>query len=53
MKKRRAIGWGLWVLYAFSLFCSFHFDWVSQYRDFFAVYFLVASSVVWYLICKK
>ena len=40
MKKGRAIGWGLWVLYAFSLFCSFHFDWVSQYRDFFAVYFL-------------
>ena len=41
MKKEEV----LWVLYAFSLFCSFHFDWVSQYRDFFAVYFLVASSV--------
>ena len=53
MKRRKVIGWVLWVLYAFSLFFSFYFNWVSQYRDFFAVYFLVASSVVRYLIFKK
>lgn len=30
--KKKSYRMGLWVLYAFSLFCSFHFDWVSQYR---------------------
>jgi hypothetical protein len=53
MAKNKFLGLVLLVLYAISLFLSFYFDLVAQYRNFFAVYFLVVPSFIWYLIYKK
>jgi len=48
MAKNKFLGLVLLVLYTLSLFLSFYFDLVAQYRNFFAVYFF--SNSFFYMV---